>query len=306
MKLVRLPLQNVFFAIFAMIWSVIVSAHAEVTADLPDESIHEDALSHRIRLEADTRDKEWVITPMRPTYVMPVTYADKINKKPWEEISEDEETEYDHVEVKFQISFKFAVWEDVWSPKSDLYVGYSQVSVWQAYNSEESEAFRDTNYEPELMLAVDTDNEILGFKNPAIMFGAVHQSNGRGSDSLSRSWNRVYANVLLERGNFALSLKPWYRIPEDDEDDENKNIEKYYGYGEIRAAYKAGHYVFSAMGRNNLRAEDNKGALELNWSFPMGRMRGFVQYFAGYGETLLDYDFYNQRVGIGVMLSDVL
>jgi len=298
-------IYKVIFAALAMIWGMVVSSQAVEITEPADDEMHEEALSHRIRLEAETREDEWVITPMRPTYVMPVTYVSKINKKPWEEASEDEK-EYDHTEVKFQISFKFVVWEDVWSPKSDLYVGYSQVSVWQAYNSEESEAFRDTNYEPELILSVDTDNEIFGFKNPVIMFGAVHQSNGRGSDSLSRSWNRVYANVLLERGNFALSLKPWYRIPENDEDDENKNIEKYYGYGEIRAAYKAGDYVLSAMGRNNLRAEDNKGALELNWSFPMGRMRGFIQYFTGYGETLLDYDFYEQRVGIGVMLSDVL
>jgi phospholipase A1 len=46
----------------------------------------------------------------------------------------------------------------------------------------------------------------------------VHQSNGRGG-SLSRSWNRLFANFVAERGNLALSLNPWYRIPEEDDDD---------------------------------------------------------------------------------------
>jgi len=277
---------------------------AEVPVEPAEETLRESIISRRLRLEADTRDQVWVITPMRPNYLMPVTYADRINTKPWEAIQDD--IEYDHVEVKFQISFKFIVWEEFLSPNADLYAGYTQVSVWQAYNFDESSPFRDTNYEPELFLLFNTENEIWGMKNRVIKLGAVHQSNGRGGDTLSRSWNRVYAEALFERGNFALSLKPWYRIPEDDEDDDNKNIERYYGYGEARAAYKMGHYLISATGRNNLKVDGNKGAIELNWSFPLGRMRGFVQYFVGYGETLLDYDFYHQRVGIGVMLSDIL
>jgi len=36
----------------------------------------------------------------------------------------------------------------------------------------------------------------------------------RGTQALSRSWNRVYANVVFEYENLYLSLKPWYRIPE--------------------------------------------------------------------------------------------
>jgi phospholipase A1 len=43
-----------------------------------------------------------------------------------------------------------------------------------------------------------------------------HQSNGR-SGPLSRSWDRIMLNIGLEKDNFALMLRPWYRLDEDAE-----------------------------------------------------------------------------------------
>ena len=130
---------------------------------------------------------------------------------------------------------------------------------------------------------------------------------GAGGEIITRSWNRLYANFVLDRGNFALSVKPWWRIPEDEEDDENSNIERYLGYGEVRAAYKHGDQVFSALLRNNLKASGNKGAIQVGWSFPLNRrLKGYVEYFNGYGESLIDYDVSNQRVGVGLLMSDLL
>jgi len=43
------------------------------------------------------------------------------------------------------------------------------------------------------------------------------------------------------------------------------------------------------------------GAGELGWLFPFGKsgVYGYVKYFTGYGESLIDYNRYTDKVGIG-------
>ena len=258
------------------------------------------------------RSSRWYIEPHRPNYVIPVSYIDNpsLGTKSGTgdvpaEATEGADEELQHVEVKFQISLRLAIVQDLFGDNGDLYGAYTQVSVWQAYNADNSSPFRDTNYEPELFLAFDTDYNLFGLHGRMITLGAVHQSNGRGSADYSRSWNRIYANIVLERGNFVCSLKPWWRIPEDEEEDNNPDIADYLGYGEFRAAYSLKGHTFATLLRNNLDFDDNRGAVELDWSFPLFRqIKGFVQYFNGYGEVLLNYNERVQRVGVGFLLAD--
>lgn len=268
----------------------------------------ETALGLRVKSMEEQEGARWYIQPYRPTYVMPISYIDEpsLGTDPGVESAEDA-GELQHVEVKFQISLRLEVAEDLVGGNGDLNFAYTQVSVWQAFNSDNSSPFRDTNYEPEMFMSFDTDYELFGLHGRMVHLGLVHQSNGRGSAALSRSWNRVYVNALLERGNFACSIKPWWRLPEDDEEDNNPHIEDYLGYGEFRAAYRINDHTLSTLLRNNLEVDENRGAVELDWSFPLGRsFKGFIQYFYGYGETLLTYNEKSQRVGLGFLLADWL
>jgi phospholipase A1 len=83
------------------------------------------------------------------------------------------------------------------------------------------------------------------------------------------------------------------------------------GHGEVRLAYKWDKKnVLSAMFRNNIESDFKRGTVELSWSFPLWKdykyMKGYVQYFSGYGESLIDYDHYVNRIGIGILLTDWL
>jgi len=266
----------------------------------------EGAWEKRKEQEKAVEKSPWAILPHRPNYILPFTYVTNVNEKPLEKAS-GKDADLDDVEVKFQLSFRIPVWDNMFNSNASLFAAYTQQSLWQAYNESDSSPFRDTNFEPEGGVSFATDVDVLGLRNRQIVFAFAHQSNGRGLDALSRSWNRLYASGVFDRGNFATGLKVWWRLPEDEEDDNNPHIEKYYGYGELRAAYKWGNQVFAGMLRNNLRPDNNKGAIQLDWSFPLvSKLKGYVQFFNGYGECLLDYNYANQRIGVGILLSDWL
>ena len=136
--------------------------------------------------------------------------------------------------------------------------------------------------------------------------GLVHQSNGQAG-SLSRSWNRIYADFIFEKGNWYFSVKPWWRIPEKRSNDDNPDITDYLGHFEFSGLYKKGNQTFDFMIRNNLDFSQNYGAIQLGWSFPISKkVRGYVQWFNGYGESLIDYNAYSISIGIGIQLSDWL
>ncbi len=244
------------------------------------------------------------VLPYKPTYILPLSY----NTNPNPVLLPSGDTQkMDYLEAKFQLSLKIRLIPDIMQGRGHFFFGYTQLSMWQVYNKELSSPFRDTNYEPEFFLDFDTNNQ-LGrfFHNRVIGIGAVHQSNGR-EEHLSRSWNRIYAHFLFDWANSYIDIKPWYRLPESTETDDNPDIDKYYGYGELRWAYMHRHVVYSAMLRNNLRSKGNKGAIEANMSFPMTKvLYGYIQYFNGYGECLMDYNHPNNRLSIGISLTDWL
>lgn len=263
------------------------------------------ALEARLNEEKETGQDWFVLTPHRANYILPVAYNNSPNIDVYDgAITRDD---MDKTEIKFQISVKYELFGDIFKNNGDFYIAYTNLSYWQAYNSDYSSPFRDTNHEPEAWLQFDTNYDLFwGIKSRLIGGGFWHQSNGR-TEPLSRSWNRIFMNFVFEKENFALSVKPWYRIPEDDEDDDNPHIEKYMGYGELRAAYRWNDHTFSMMFRNNLRDSGNKGAVELGWSFPMyNKLKGYVQYFNGYGQSILDYNDCANTLGVGIALSDIL
>ena len=244
------------------------------------------------------------LTPYRPNYILPVSCNDSQNGESWAQ--QEPDGSIDDVEVKFQLSAQVKVWDDLYQGNGDLWLAYSQLSFWQMYNGDSSAPFRETNYEPEAYISWTTDYPILGLTNRIVRLGFTHQSNGR-SGALSRSWNRVYAVFGLEKGNFALHLKPWYRFAEGSSEDDNPDIADYLGYGELDLYYKWGSHLFHVLWRNNLDLNGNRGAIQLDWAFPLYQgFKGYVQYFNGYGESLLDYDDAANRISLGVMLVDWL
>lgn len=211
----------------------------------------------------------------------------------------------DSAELKFQLSFKTKVAENLFGDNGDIWMGYTQSSRWQAYNAENSRPFRETNYEPEAMLVFRNNYELFGWRGRMSGISINHMSNGR-ADPLSRSWNRVILNVGLDRENWALMLRPWFRIKEDAQDDNNPDIEDYMGRGDATLVYNKNGHEVSLTARHSLRSGDRShGSAQLDWGFPINNLlRGHVQVFDGYGESLIDYNHKATYIGVGVSLLE--
>lgn len=204
------------------------------------------------------------------------------------------------VETKFQISIKKMLLEDLFIRDLDLYFAYTQQSFWQLYDNDDSRPFRESNYEPSLYLSYFPKDSQWFFDH--INFGYLHQSNG-GDSMNSRSWDRLFAEGIYSYENLIMMLKAWYRIPENATKDDNPDITKYLGYGELSFAYLWDKHLFGATLRNNLR-QDNKGAILLDYSYPIYKnLYLYLQFFNGYGESLRDYNNSINRFGVGILFN---
>ena len=267
------------------------------------------AMGRRVVQKQSILDDPFGIAPHRPNYLLPAVYIDEPNQAPFAEVYDGQ---LQHTELQFQISLKATLAKGVLLGKGQLVAGYTNRSFWQAYNAEISRPFRETNHEPELILNFDSNFELFGLTNTQNSLIFNHQSNGQSGD-LSRSWNRVMFQTTWEKSRFAFALRPWYRIPESDGDflgdprgDDNPDITNFLGDFDFHSAYSTSDHTFSLMFRKSFKSS-SYGAFELGWSFPLSsELRGFVKYFNGYGESLIDYNQSTESLGIGVEMNDWL
>lgn len=262
------------------------------------------AIDERIKDEAIIEKFNFSIIPHKPNYIMPFYFNEKISDYAMHQDS-DEKSNSQRTEIKFQISLKVPLFQKIGKLPISGYVAYTQLSYWQAYNTKQSSPFRETNYEPEAFILWETDQALgLGWRFKAAQFGLTHQSNGR-QGSISRSWNRLDGSLLFDKGNLIVSINPWYRLEESDDD--NPDLLDFYGHGQIMSAYKYNDHVYSLTSRNNIESGFSKGSVTTSWSFPIhGKIKGYVQVFSGYGNSLIEYNEYTNTIGLGISISDFL
>lgn len=272
----------------------------EITDAAADAAIEESPVLARRAQEKVLKDLWFSITPHRPNYLLPVSYNASPDYSAYGSFGDH----FDNTEVKMQLSLKANLWPQIWRDTS-LWVAYTQQAYWQLYaDSDASAPFRETNHEPEVIWNVPLNFNVLGFDARYAAFAYNHQSNGR-SGSLSRSWDRLTAQVVMERGRLAASIKTWVRI-DDSNPDDNPDIEQYMGQVHLGMVYSFDRHTLAVSIKNNLR-RNNRSGIELDWTFPLTQqLKGFVQLYTGYGENLIDMENYTNRVGIGIALTDWL
>jgi len=233
-----------------------------------------------------------------PSYILPFYYT----SKPYQEIYAGQTPDNQSLkkaEFKAQLSLLLPIFYRMFHKNLGLDFSYTQLAYWQFYAK--SQYFRETDYEPAIFLTGHA------LKNAEWRFGIVHQSNGKGGTD-ERSWNRLYVDWRISGTNWLISIKPWLLVFKSESSSlHNSDIPDYLGHGRVVLAYHAYSQTFSIMFRNALESGFRRGAIEVDWNFPLPftkKLRGYVQGFSGYGQSLIEYNHYTNAVGIGIALSD--
>lgn len=282
----RIYIINVLFVIGIIQLSNAVFANTDST-----DTIKFPSKTERVELTVNKPDSLTDFRAYKSNYILPVTYNDTLLDR-------------QEKEVKFQFSFKQELFE---INKFYWFLAYTQKSFWQAYDSDNSRPFRETNYNPELF--VRSPAFVNTFGQTSLILGMEHESNGM-EEPYSRSWNRFYFKLSHLISIFSIDLKTWYRIPEsekkysgDPRGDENPYINKYYGFSELTIGFNIGGFFFETFGRYN--PEEENGAIQIDITYPVfdRQMSWYCQYWNGYGESLIDYDKTFTKIGFGLMFT---
>ena len=231
-------------------------------------------------------DKLPFFGPFKDTYF---TVGLPLNEKP---------NEYNS-DVKFQISFRQRLTKSILPFHSHLFLSYTQKAMWNIF--EESLPFHDLNFNPGIGL-----QKLFVHKGRAVGSAILmleHESNGRDGTA-SRSWNKVSLAVEGYISPFLMAhAKYWIPIVDGQY---NRDILRYSGL------YQAG---FQAISHDNKWVLDMTLVKRKGWNLNFNTIvqLGYrlnhnsnqfimLQYYNGYGETLLDYNQYHSRIRFGLLI----
>jgi len=291
----RATLACFFFALLCLTSSALAEeggrnataepATAEALLEPPESNTA--VVAERVEAERQDAFNPYVITAHKHNFFLPLSYTSNVNMPSFELQNAPDDLAYKPYEVNFQISLKSQVnQKDLLFAGDAVFFGITMESWWQLYNAQLSSPFRETNYQPEVFYLTPLLWGPFNGKT-ALSFGLEHQSNGQLKE-LSRSWNRIYAELIYGRGSFVASLRPWYRLPEkrkesplDAQGDDNPDIHRYFGNAQLSLGWKNAKIELASVIRGNLST--GKGAVDTTLTFPLsGKFRGMVAFSIGW------------------------
>lgn len=207
-------------------------------------------------------------------------------------------------QVKFQFSVRYRFVEEM-----PIYFAYTQRSFWDLYDWDRSTPFRESNYNPALFWeGRPTSGSVLR----AVRLGVDHESNGKSGVS-SRSWNRVFLEAAFTIVDRRLAIQPRLNAPFAVAD-ENSDILDFVGPGEVTIEYTSAFIPDHSRLQITLRKGRGWNWRRFGWSAdwllrpqtvfgfkPFGLNPSlYLQFWRGYGESLIDYNHFLTRFRVGI------
>lgn len=202
-------------------------------------------------------------------------------------------------DVKFQLSILQRLTKSRLPFDTYLFLQYTQKTFWNVF--EKSLPIRDLNFNPGIGLGhlIIRHNKYIG--KAYVML--EHESNGKDSID-SRSWNRVSFGVAIDMNkNWQAQFKTW--IPVIDGRN-NKDILKYNGIFHTALNYRTNNKRFNCGVVFVQRKKWLSYNTQVEFSFKFNERENqylFIQYYNGYGESLLDYNKYTSMLRVGFVIK---
>jgi phospholipase A1 len=227
--------------------------------------------------------------------------------------------------IKFQLSVKYQIYKPGDGAKhlttaqkfgQGFNVAYSQTSLWDVSDPSEP-FFFDSSYRPELFYEVDhlPKGWLPKDWDFNIQAGLGHESNGQKIPD-HRSMNVAFIHPTLRIGQLLRDSSKDYFVTFTprfygyiNDISQNPDIEKYRGYCDLRIVLgEEGGLQLSTIAR--VGSEFNRASAQFDITYPIAGLINDknidlcldLQYFIGYGDTLLTYNQRNSFLRFGFSL----
>lgn len=203
-------------------------------------------------------------------------------------------------DVKFQISIAQKLTRSVLPWHTYIFLMYTQKTFWNVF--EKSLPMHDLNFNPGIGWTKPFFNKDRYVGKLTLLL--EHESNGRDSIQ-SRSWNRISigGSVLIDPW-IMVHGKVWIPIIDGQN---NRDILKYCGIYqtgvEIATPDRKFIWDITFVKRKGWNLNFNT-IFEFSWRFhKKSNQYFFLQYYNGYGESLLDYNKFHSRLRVGIVIK---
>ncbi len=200
-------------------------------------------------------------------------------------------------DAKYQISIRQRLFKTTMPFNTQLYLTYSQKSFWNIYA--DSSPFSDNNYNPGILLnkPIIYQNQLKGM----MVCAFEHESNGEGGLE-SRSLNYVtISGIYFFNAYFHMQAKFWCGSLGK----ENADLFAYRGYGLAAMNFRSKKDRFGAsVTLNPIKNLSFNTQVEISFKLLKNENQFlFIQWYNGYGESLLHYNEYSSMIRVGMCIK---
>lgn len=202
-------------------------------------------------------------------------------------------------DVKFQLSIAQRLTKSKLPFDTYLFIQYTQKAFWNVF--QESLPMRDLNFNPGIGLGhlIIHHNKYIGKAYLMI----EHESNGKDSTA-SRSWNKLtLATAVTLNKNWEVQFSTWIPVVDGKY---NKDLLKYKGIFQIAGNYRTNNRRLNAGLILTKRKTWTSFNTQLEVSYKFNKRENqyiFLQYYNGYGESLLEYNRFKSILRIGFVIK---